>query len=913
MKTFWNVKFLLRYLKSKNFQKRVFLVLLVTLCLLIQWGTLSWFKMTDPFRIFILPVILAGGLFGFYGGMVAAVFGSIAAAYYLVPPLYSLGIDKPDDIIHLIVFLFESIIVSLIMQSLRQKASALKSREDDFKLIVEGVKDFAIIHLNKCGLIRSWNPAAENVLGYKDHEVLGKFIGMIYTDQDQIVKAPEKEISAALSVGRASDERWHKRKDGSLFFASGVLSALYDHNGTITGFAKILKDETVKRVSEDRLRESKEYFSTMVDTAPAIIWLTDEFGKCTYLSNLWFKFTGRSATEDFDFEWELNTHAEDYLRMKANFNQCREKKVPFNIEYRIKAASGEFHWVLDSGNPRFNANGIFLGYIGTVIDINQRYLAELRAEKHLLSDRKNFTALESERQKLETIFMNSPAFMAVLRGPDMIFEKMNRRYDSFFAGRDVIGKTFLEAAPDFDGQSFIELLKKVFNTGESYVGNDVMAKLVKQVQSTSDEMYFDLSYNRIQDSEGKPYGVYIHAVDVTEKMLARKRLESSEEALRIALEKAESANRLKSAFLANMSHEIRTPLGVMMGFAELMALESTSEFDRKHYAQILRKNGDQLSVIINDIIDLSKVEAGHMKIEVVRFSLVQLIKDVCALFEKNAKEKNIDLLTDHGGNDIDIVNSDPVRLKQILLNLIGNAIKFTEHGKIAIIVDSEKDRVKIIVKDSGIGILDSQKKFLFKTFSQADNSITRRFGGTGLGLALSRRLSQLLGGDLILQESEMNKGSAFELTIKNNPPGNLPDRSEIVGATRAKNAATKLSLSGTKILLVDDAEDNRKLISTVLKMKGALVDLASDGFEAVEKALAGEYEIVLMDLQMPGMDGYSATQRLRELGYQRPIIALTAHAMTEVSRKCLDVGCTDHLSKPVQFDFLVAKILDYVR
>ncbi|MGZ3726826.1 MAG: response regulator, partial [Pseudobdellovibrio sp.] len=372
----------------------------------------------------------------------------------------------------------------------------------------------------------------------------------------------------------------------------------------------------------------------------------------------------------------------------------------------------------------------------------------------------------------------------------------------------------------------------------------------------------------------------------------------------------------KSAFLANMSHEIRTPLGIMLGFTDLIVDPKTSQEDREHFANVLKKNGEQLSVIINDILDLSKVEAGELRIELQNFSLQSVVEDVFSSFEVKAKEKKIRLTANFSNETGRHIMSDKVRVKQIIWNLIGNAIKFTDSGEINLHCSRNGNFITVEVRDTGIGIPTEFQGSLFKPFSQVDQSNTRKYGGTGLGLALSKKLARNLGGDLVLKESSPGKGSIFKLTLEDRETHEFTDQKSEEKTEASSNAPTpekgdEKLLEKCNVLLVEDSEDNQNLISLILGRRGARITIAKNGAEGVEKAMSDDYDLVLMDLQMPVMDGYTATQTLRERGYNKPIIALTAHAMQDVRDKCIEAGCTDHLVKPINFAELIKTVRLY--
>lgn len=369
--------------------------------------------------------------------------------------------------------------------------------------------------------------------------------------------------------------------------------------------------------------------------------------------------------------------------------------------------------------------------------------------------------------------------------------------------------------------------------------------------------------------------------------------------LRNAHAEAIEAHRAKSDFLANMSHEIRTPLGAVLGFSELLMEDGISDRERQAYMSTIRRNGQLLSALIDDILDLANVESGRLEVEALEFALSELVAEVVSVFEPQATAKGLPLLVEMPQGLPNMCKSDPRRLKQIFVNLIGNAIKFTNFGHVIIRLNGKpagerRFILEIEFEDSGIGIPPKQTDVLFQPFTQVDASITRKFGGTGLGLVLSRQLARALGGDLKLSWSVVGGGSCFRLRI----PVDLPKTTVI--PPKATCAVKNGPLKGRRILVVDDSLDNQMLIGQTLLRLGAEIETANDGFQAVHKALAREFDVVLMDLQMPRLSGVEATRLLREKGYARPIVALTAQALKEDRTRCLDVGCTAYLTKPIQ-------------
>jgi signal transduction histidine kinase/CheY-like chemotaxis protein len=389
-----------------------------------------------------------------------------------------------------------------------------------------------------------------------------------------------------------------------------------------------------------------------------------------------------------------------------------------------------------------------------------------------------------------------------------------------------------------------------------------------------------------------------------EDITARKLAEEKHENAKI---EAESANTAKSAFIANISHEIRTPMNAILGYADMLLDSENSADQRLNCVKTIRRNGEHLLAIINDILDISKVEACRMSAEQIPCELPQLIADVVALSQPRAREKGLKFEVTFDEIIPATVQTDPVRVKQVLFNLVGNAIKFTSQGTVRLHISQEvtyfTQNLRFSVTDTGIGMTAEQVSRLFQPFSQADASTTRKFGGTGLGLTISKRLAQILGGDIEVQTQE-GAGSTFKFWINAGPREgvkllrNLTHEQLSIPDLSTQSKGREIRLQGT-VLLVEDGEDNQHLLTAFLEHAGMKVTLAVNGEIAVRFALATEFDLILMDMQMPVMDGYRATGELRKAGYTKPIVALTAHAMADDRLKCLQAGCTEYLSKPV--------------
>ena len=406
---------------------------------------------------------------------------------------------------------------------------------------------------------------------------------------------------------------------------------------------------------------------------------------------------------------------------------------------------------------------------------------------------------------------------------------------------------------------------------------------------------------------GKLIGFSKVVRDLTEK-------KRTEDELKTAKEASDAASHMKTTFLANMSHEIRTPLNAILGFSDMLGEPSLTEEMKKNYHEIIHRNGRVLGRLIDDILDLSKIEAGRLEVEIVRMPIRQMFGEIVGFFEGRAREKGVDVTLNIPDETPDYISSDPVRIRQILNNIVGNAVKFTDKGEIKVFAHVKNRMLRrpilcIRVEDSGPGISPEDRERLFKPFSQVDESTTRRFGGTGLGLALSRRLARELGGDVEILDCPPGRGCIFEIHVEDQAAANRTYPTSESPKRPMDRLTTELL--GRRILVVEDSKDNQLLVSRILAKHGASVEVAVNGLEGYEKALRGKYDLVLMDIQMPVLDGLSATQKLRAHGFENPIVALTAHAMPEEREKCLAAGCDDHLVKPIDSEILVTKVAEY--
>lgn len=423
---------------------------------------------------------------------------------------------------------------------------------------------------------------------------------------------------------------------------------------------------------------------------------------------------------------------------------------------------------------------------------------------------------------------------------------------------------------------------------------------------------FRVNCTPLVGNDSKHRGVMVTFDDVT-------MLEKNKRELKIAKDDAEAANKAKSDFLANMSHEIRNPMNAIIGFTDILRRGfEDDEATRREHLNTVHASGNHLLSLINDILDLSKIESGRMEMEVCDCQPHRLMHEVVSVMKMKADESSLNLEWEVDGCIPDVIQSDPTRLRQILMNLVGNAVKFTEQGavRISAAFDSSSQQIHFSVVDTGIGMTDDQCSKIFEEFVQADSSVTRRFGGTGLGLAISKRLAEGLGGKITV-ESTLGVGTTFccSISIGHVERENLINHDEAVRTLSddQHQAATSLAVlrfKPSRVLVTDDTPANRQLVSLVLRKAGLVVDEAEHGKQALDKVAEQDYQLLLMDMQMPVMDGFTATRTLRSMGVTTPIFALTANVMQSDRERCEKAGCDDFLTKPIDIDQLLAKLAE---
>jgi PAS domain S-box-containing protein len=667
----------------------------------------------------------------------------------------------------------------------------------------------------------------------------------------------------ALSVMNTAPHSLSTRQRSSLEALARQTLALLEMR------LQVLKyEDTIKA-----LAESERRFRNIADASPMLLWLSDEGDNRTFFSKAWYNFTGLTYDESLADGWRAAIHPDDLAQYELAWIQRKERQTKLQREYRLRHNSGSYRWMLEQAVPMASSHGRAEAYVCSCVDLSTRHAEEV--DRH--NNEARFRAV-SEAAPLG-IFVTDTAGSYIYTNHQ--FQRISGQ-----TAEESLGSGWSKAI-------HVEDRARILSTWNSSIqSNSPFDQSCRYVRGDGTLAWCSVKAATITTND-----TVTGWVGVVEDITTTHQFEQE---LVAAKHAAESAMHTKSQFLANMSHEMRTPLTAIIGFAEAIMQDFRSDPKELHCLQVILNNSNHLLEVINDILDLSKLDAGAVSIEESTIELIPMVEEIRSMFSPRIAEKALSFSVHYEWPLPRWLATDVLRLKQVIINLLSNSIKFTEKGWIEVRVsfNQSSEEISISVSDSGIGMTNDQQAKLFQPFSQANESITRKYGGTGLGLTISRRLARALGGDIQVT-SEPGRGSVFTLTVK----PRLPDRELITtdrspGERAVSTHFTKPPALKGHVLFADDAVDNRQLVQYLLSKVGLSAVMVDDGSQALQAALSQPFDLILLDIQMPNVDGLTAARGMREAGIRTPIVALSASTMSSDVLEAVEAGCSMHLGKP---------------
>jgi PAS domain S-box-containing protein len=761
-------------------------------------------------------------------------------------------------------------------QEVRSKLAAIVESSDD-----------AIISRTVEGKITSWNKGAEVMFGYPAEEVMGKPV-FVLTAPDHV----DELVTILDRVGQGEKithfETVRVRKDGCPIDVSLTISPIRNAAGEVVGAATIARDITERKRAEAALMKERHLLRTLMDNLPDAIYFKDRESRFTRINLGLAKGFGlndpRLATGKTDFDFFAEEHAQQAFADEQEI--IRTGQAMLAKEEKETWPDGHVTWASTTKMPLRDTNGNITGTFGVSRDITARKRAE--------------AALMEERHLLRTLLDNVPDVI-YFKDRESRFTLINRAHARIFGLNDpaqAVGKTDFDFFTEEHAQQAFADEQEIIRTGQA-----MLAKEEKETWPDGHVTWASTTKMPLRDTNGNITGTFGVSRDITGRKQA-------EQELRQAKEAAEAASRAKSEFLAVMSHEIRTPMNGIIGMTEL-ALDTPLSREQREYLNSVKESSDTLLNLINDVLDFSKIEAGRLSLDVSEFDLQDLLSNTMRALATRADEKGLEL-TWETLPDLPVrLVGDPGRLRQILLNLVGNGIKFTERGEVDLRVQIESQGedwtvLHFCVTDTGVGIPREKQQRVFEAFMQADSSTTRKYGGTGLGLAISTRLVNLMEGRIWL-ESESNKGSRFHFTAK---------FGLVKGPQPPLGPPAEVSLQGTPVLVIDDNATNRRILDAMLKCWSMLPTLVEGGQEGLvemrrAKDMGRTFPLIILDAQMPRMDGFMVVEKLKgdPTLAGSAIMMLTSAGQRGDAARCRELGISAYLVKPIRQSELLEAIL----
>lgn len=783
------------------------------------------------------------------------------------------------------------------------------SADETLRAIVEA-SPLAMVLINPDRVVKMWNPAAERIFGWSSEEVINKPLPIIPAERaEEFETAFQQDLLGETATGV---ETHRQRKDGSIVDVSISTSVLTAPQGSVYGVMTIMEDITARKHFKERLQKSEEKYRSLVGNIPDVTWTVDNEGRTVFISPNVQRVYGLTLEEICQEGDRLRLgriHNNDVDRVKQAFKDLFEKNKKFDVEYQVQRKDGGWIWLHDRAVATYERDGVRYAD-GVFSDITERKRSERRqaaqyAVTRVLADSPTLT--EATSKVLQALCESLDWQVGVLWNANQELNILhcvefwhlpstqcteleeNTRKMTFHSGEVLPGKIWETNKPlwipDITKDEFLRSNEASKDHLKTYFGFPI--RLGNEVVGV-----IEFFGTEIRPPDNDLLEMFTAIGSQIGQFIERKR---TEKALALIRDAALESARLKSEFVANMSHEIRTPMNAIIGMTGLL-LETELSPEQREFCNTVRVSADSLLTIVNDILDFSKIEAGKLKLEVVDFDLQTVVEGVLELLAEQAHRKNIELLAYIDQAVPSHPRGDPSRIRQVLINLVGNALKFTDHGEVIVRVTKENESethtvVRFSVTDTGVGISEEGYRHLFQAFSQLDSSATRRHGGTGLGLAISKQLVELMGGSIDVI-SDLGKGSTFWFTVV------------FEKAKTPVSAPSKLELGDIRVLTVDDNSTSREIVHQHLNTRGVRNSTAASGNEALtllrNEALSGDpFDVVILDSDMPEMNGPTLAKQIKS----DPVIARARLIlMTPVGYKADPQfsGVLSFITKPVK-------------
>jgi PAS domain S-box-containing protein len=752
----------------------------------------------------------------------------------------------------------------------RRMEEALREREEHFRLIVESATDFAIFTLTLDGRIVSWNSGAERILGYSEDEILGKHVSVIFTPEDNAQGRVEFEMHGAFYQGHENDDRWHVRKGGVRLWANGIMMPLKDEVGVVKGYLKILRDRTEQKLARDALRLSEERFRIAVDAARLGLWHRELPRNTLVWDDQCKQHFGlpRDAEVTVEKFYEL-VHPEDREQIREAVERAIAEHTPFDTEYRVVAPDGRVRWIQAIGRGFYDDSGAPYRFDGVTIDITDRKSAE--------------EALRESEKRFRSMADTAPVliWMANTDGSPIYFNTPWLALTGRSMGQE-LGDGWGEGVHPEDRERFLGTYRAAFEARRSY---DIEYRLRRH---DGEYRWIFAKAGPLFTPGGEFTGFIGSGIDITDRKLAEHAMKD--------------ADRRKDEFLAMLAHELRNPLAAINNAVQL-SLRPGRDEDLEWSKEVIDRQAKHLARLIDDLLDVSRITRGKIQLRKEPLDLapiiVRAVEAVSPLME--SKKHKLTLSITPGQMRL---LADPTRMEQVLVNVLTNAAKYTEEGGHITLTAHHNGKVILRVKDTGIGIRREMLPRIFDLFAQADGTIDRSQGGLGIGLTLVKRLVEMHGGTVTATSDGPGTGSEF--TIQLPTVGGIAEPK-----LKPKPRTRQHTPTGLRVLVVDDNLDTATGLTKLLDATGYRVRMVHDGLSALEAARAERPDVILMDIGLPGMDGYLVAQELRkdEAFKDVVVIAISGYGQDQDRRRSREAGFNHHFVKPVDYDGLLSLLV----